>query len=234
MRSRSSRVPGLPIGVALAVVLAISAAPLQVNANLSVPTPLWFWDPDDNYAPGPEPKVDADGSYWSTSHLNRLNEVVAEWSGDTDFDIGTVGSGSQKAYVDGRLPPCSPDGFNPPGGTYLAVVCRAAELRSYPYQGGNYYRITDLDLYFNMENPDSPNWWVGATYPPESRLHFAGVLTHELGHWVRLLDIPDSSCTHTAAGFYTMCGTVLDPDQDTWRMTSLHSDDIASANYVYP
>lgn len=218
--------------------LALSIGTVPVRANLSVPAPLWFWDPDDNTVPGPEPKVDADGAYWSTSHLNRLNEVVAEWSGDTDFDIGIVASGNQKAYVDGRLPPfgCSEYGFDPPGPEiYFAVTCVAYEPRSFPYGGGPYYRILDLDLYFNMENPDSPNWWVGSTYPPDpNRLHFAGVLTHELGHFVLLDDIPDSSCTHTAAGFYTMCGTAIDWDQDTWRQTSLHSDDISSANFVYP
>ncbi len=224
----------LALVVAIAFVPSIGVVP--ATANHSVPVPLWFWDPDFNAVPGPEPKVDADGAYWSTSHLNRLNEVVAEWSGDTDFDIGTVSSGTQKAYVDGRLPPCSTFGFDPPGpGIALAVTCVPHELAYYPYGGGTFYRISDLDVYFNMENPDSPNWWVGATYPPDpDRLHFAGVLTNELGHFVFLNDIPDSDCTHTAAGFFTMCGAVLDGDLDTWRMTSLHSDDISSANAVYP
>ena len=201
-----------------------------------MPTPLYFWDPDDNAVAGPEPAVDADGGYWSASHLNRLNEAVAEWTNDTHFDITTVSSGDHKAYVDGRLAPClPPGGYNQPTGTILAIVCRTVQSRTYPGTSEVYYRIIDDDVYFNMENADSPNWWVGAAYPPDpGRLHFGGILTHELGHWIRLIDIPDSSCTHTAAGFYTMCGTVIDYDQDSWRMTSLHADDISSANYVYP
>ena len=225
---------GLAIGVVLALLLSAGVGP--VSANHSVPAPLYFWDPDDNAAPGPEPRVDADGGFWSASHLNRLNEAVAEWSSDTDFDVSTIASGSQKAYVDGRFAPCLPNGYNlPNGGVVLAVVCASYVPRTYPGTSFGYYKIVDLDLYFNMENPDSPDWWVGTTYPPDpDRIHFLGILTHELGHWVLLNDIPDSSCTHTAAGFYTMCGLVVDLDQDSWRMTSLHSDDISAANFVYP
>jgi len=137
---------------------------------------------------------------------------------------------------DGRVGPCTPGGsFNQPGGTILAQVCRSY-APVYFRDDIIRYRITDLDVYFNMENADSPNWWIGSTLTSDAgRLDFQGVMTHELGHWIRLIDLYDSaSCTRTSLDQMTMCGEVrADGRLDTWRYRSLHADDIASANDVY-
>lgn len=81
------------------------------------------------------------------------------------------------------------------------------------------YRITDLDVFFNMENPDSPNWWIGSTLTTDAnRIDFQGIMTHELGHWILLFDLRDPAgvpCTQTSTGFYTMCGLIRDRRLDS-------------------
>lgn len=204
-------------------------------ANHSIPQPLYFWDPNDNSIPGPDPDFDNEGPSWSQSHINRLNEAVAEWSSKTSYDPG-VADTSYNIFVDGREPPesCLPGNFNQPGGTVLAITCRDVQARVYPGTSIGYYRIIDDDIYFNMENPDSPNWWVGPGVAPDNnRIHFGGVLVHELGHTVRLIDLSGSTCVRTSSDWITMCGTVNDLRLDTWRYFSLHADDISAANAVY-
>jgi hypothetical protein len=87
-----------------------------------------------------------------------------------------------------------------------------------------------------MENPDSPDWWIGSTLTSDAfRLDFQGVMTHEIGHLIRLVDTNDSeSCTTTATDWHTMCGAMrADGRLDSWRYRSLHPHDITSANAVY-
>lgn len=228
-----SRLKGVVVLLTLTTLMGVPAVAL---AGHSVPSPKWFWDPNNDGVAGPEPLVTPAGGYWESVRLARLDAALAEWSTDTQFDPGRTTGGSQNAYVDGRVGPCTPGGsFNQPGGKIiLAQVCRSWA----PIMVGDdvvRYRITDLDVYFNMENPDSPNWWIGSTLTTDpGRLDFQGVMTHELGHWVRLVDLGDStSCTRTSDDFITMCGSVVDGRLDTWRYRSLHADDVSSANIVY-
>jgi len=222
--------------VGLSVIFVMVTAPAEMAANHSVPSPRYFWDPNNDGIAGPEPQVTPAGGYWESLRLARLDAALAEWSTDTQFDPSRASSGFQNAYVDGRAGPCLPNGtFNQPQGTVLAVVCRQ---QSPVYFGDDIirYKLTDLDVYFNMENADSPDWWIGSggTSDP-GRLDFQGVMTHELGHWIRLFDLTDTtSCTRTSLDMMTMCGVVRsDGRLDTWRYRSLHADDISSANVVY-
>jgi hypothetical protein len=201
---------------------------------------LHFWDPNNDSVPGPEPAVDPSGSLWSSLLLARLNDAVAEWSTDTTFDMTVVGTGEQDAYVDGRPPPCvDGPGYRHGGGFVIGVVCRQEDAKLYPGSQIGYYDIWDFDMYFfmNTDDPWEPDWWVGTTLTTDpERLHFQGNATHELGHWIRLIDQPRSACTYTSTGFFTMCGTFSDLVEarlGTWRQHTLHSDDIASANVIY-
>jgi hypothetical protein len=223
--------------LSLALVLVGLVAPGASVATHMVPTPLkYYWDPDNNGAPGPEPVLDPSGGFWESLRYARLDGALAEWRTETQFDPTRSTSSSVKVYVDGRLGPCISD-WTPSGGTIIAVVCRDQVAGINPSTGfQTYWKITDLDLFFNMEVADSPNWWIGSTLTTDpGRLDFQGVATHEIGHMIRLIDVYDStSCTRTAADQMTMCGEIrADGRLDTWRSRSLHTHDISSANAVY-
>lgn len=221
-------------------VLGLAATPTVVEADHSIPYPIYFWDPNDNGVPGPDPDFDPDGPYWSSSHLNRLNEAVAEWSNDTDYDPG-VADTTHDIFVDGREPPeaCMPGSWNQGGLIVLAKVCKAQQIRYHPAYDPYYYRLTDNDIYFNMEGSLSPDWWVGSGVPPDpNRFDFGGILTHELGHTVRLVDLSGSTCVLGSSSWFTMCiglgnGSVEARYVSYW-LRSLHADDKEGADYVYP
>jgi len=220
------------IGLILLVVLL--GVPTTVNAHHSAPNPPWFWDGNDDGVPSGEPDFDQQGPYWSSDHHARLLDALAEWSGKTDYDPGYVADGPHNIFVDGRLP--NPD--NHPGCLsswtgYLAITCKIYQTRFIP-PAYTYYRLVDQDIFFNMERAGAPNWWVGSGQPPDAdRYHFGGILTHELGHTVRLIHVPndETNCPHTSSGMITMC-PYFDDIGSYWART-LHSDDIASANDVY-
>lgn len=196
---------------------------------------MHFYDANDNGVPGPDPDFDHEGPYWSSSHINRLNEATGEWSTDTDWDPG-VADTSQNIFVDGRLPPswcASLVSWIINGGTILAITCnRLSERSNSTY--GQYWRIYDSDIYFNMEVSESPDWWVGSSLPPDqSRYDFRGILTHELGHSAGLEDLYSSTaCTYTSADFWTMCGVFSDRNDSYWAR-SLATDDKQGGNYGY-
>lgn len=224
--------------VSLVVLLVGLGEPSRGLAAHSAPAPLHFWDPNNDSVPGPEPAVDPSGSLWTSLELARLSDAVAAWTSNTTYDMTVVGTGEQDAYVDGREPACNPGfGYFSPGGQkYLALVCRKEDAKLYPGSSIGYYDIWDFDLYFHMNtgNPEEPDWWVGTTLSSEDRLHFQGIAMHELGHWIRLIDQPQGACTYTPTGFYTMCGTLTNGGRlDSWRQSTLHADDIASANVIY-
>lgn len=113
----------------------------------------------------PDPDFDTEGPYWDSSHLARLNEAVAEWSTDTDYDPG-VADGPYNIAVDGRVPSSTlHPGCLSSWGLVLAITCKEVQAR-YDSEIGAYYRIVDNDIFFNMERSGAPNWWVGSTMPP--------------------------------------------------------------------
>lgn len=71
-----SRIRRLVIAVVAVGVLATAPT---ASAHHSVPSPKWFWDPDNNGVPGPEPKVTPAGGFWESVRLARLDAALAEW-----------------------------------------------------------------------------------------------------------------------------------------------------------
>jgi len=225
----------LIVAVLAVAVFGFTAGPAQANL-LSVPNPLWFWDGNDDGVPSGPPDFDSKGPYWSASHLNRLNEATAEWRTKTSFNPGVADGTGHNIYVDGRLPPtdCSFPGWVQGGGLVLAVTCKHYQERTFPAR--HWYRLIDDDIFFNMEVSTSPDWWVGAAKPAETtRFDFGGVLTHELGHTVRLVHVydPADNCVEGASTWITMCPYTPADNNDTYWSRSLHADDISGANYVY-
>ena len=143
-----------------------------------------------------------------------------------------TGTSGQPVYLD-RFGPCLPNGNwdGPvPGSVALAVVCRT-HVWNPEFE---YYQLKTTPTYFNHQmNLYGLSWWVGAGQPPANQplsIHFGGTLVHELGHWVRLIDL------NCPAG-QTMCnsaGSGADsPAKDTTDQFSLEAQDIADANSVY-
>lgn len=63
-------------------------------------------------------------------------------------------------------------------------------------------------------------------------------MTHELGHWVFLLDVYGSGTSGCNYGtsMYTMCGEPQSSstiDDDTWRLRGLTTHDITATNANY-
>lgn len=209
------------------VVLGLSpSASLGYHSQNS---PLAFYDANDNGVPGPDPDFDPDGPYWSTSHLNRLDEAVTSWSGNTYWDPSVNTSTSQNVFVDGRVPYCT----NAWTSNDLAITCWRINVRTGHPTWGTYWQFWDADIYMHMEIPSAPDLWVGASVPPQTdRYDFGGVLTHELGHTAGL-DHYTATCVATASAWVTMCPAAINNLQSYW-MRSLHADDKDSVNNVYP
>lgn len=125
-------------------------------------------------------------------------------------------------YVDGRQPACAT--FS---SLILAVTCRTVQ------DAGAFWRITDMDTYFNTTSSGHPNWSLADTNPQDPALaDFEGVLTHELGHWLRLLDLDPAEC-NLGVSMYTMCGDPGNLYPGTYRYRGLQQDDVDAANLVY-
>lgn len=118
-----------------------------------LPSPPWFWDSNNNGgADDTQASVDADGSGWTQTKLDRLNEAVAEWSSSTDFDpYREYASGPNKVFVDGSQDP------NCPLGDALAVTCTYYIPRT--NAAGSYRDIESANTRLNLST-GSYTWWV--------------------------------------------------------------------------
>jgi hypothetical protein len=89
-----------------------------------------------------------------------------------------------------------------------------------------YYDISDSDIGIHTSAANWETNWAQA--PAAGWTSLRGVLTHEIGHGVFLVDLNCSSPD-------TMCGQMSDGSGagSAWEKASLTSDDIWSANYVY-
>jgi hypothetical protein len=96
----------------------------------------------------------------------------------------------------------------------------------------SHFRITAADVFFNP-NSDTP-YSFDPTGVPAGHRDFQGVATHEIGHWLRLVDVQgsDPGCIHNNQRD-TMCGTFYS-EADSFFARTLTADDISSANTVYP
>jgi hypothetical protein len=119
-------------------------------------------------------------------------------------------------------PPASVPDWTPGGFIILAAVCRVHQWDGI----GEWWRITATPTYFNHQLIFSGlTWETSANAPGPNEIHFGGTLVHELGHWIRLVDL---DC---AAGA-TMCNASMS-EQDTFDQFSLTQDDIDGANFNY-
>jgi len=206
------------------------AGPVRANHMLS--NPPMIWDADNNgIADTTGPKIDADGGGWNQTKLDRLNEATDEWNTDTQFNpTREFGTGPNKVYIDGTF-----DGAcgTPPSGA-LAVTC--VHYTNKTTQGGFTYRdISQAITGFAILG--SPFfWWYGLAHSgDENSVDFGGVITHEIGHWVHLIDVYGSGCNY-GTSMYTMCGAPQNGstiDDDTWRQRGLTTHDITAANTLY-
>jgi hypothetical protein len=95
---------------------------------------------------------------------------------------------------------------------------------------GSYFDMEDTDVFVNINNYP---YNVSATCTGSqcsTTWSFRGILTHEIGHGIRLIDLYDPDCS-SGSQVYTMCGGVT--INESWFLDDLTTDDINSANDVY-
>ena len=195
-----------------------------------VPPIPTYWDSNNNGIPDPAVGVDADGGNWTQPKLDRLTEATDEWDGDTDWaPFRVFTSGPNKVYIDGYEDPACPR---------LGAIGRACpHTVNRETQGGVAYKDIEWATITFTPTPSAPfTWWFGSAHTgAEYALDFGGVITHEMGHWVRLQDVSGTGCNY-GTGMYTMCGqpqTAETADDDTWRLRGLTTHDISATNGVY-
>jgi hypothetical protein len=218
------------VRVAVALCVAILASPVVVDAPVrathSVPSPLWWWDNDNDGIRDVEEgqrSFQKVGTGWTLAKENHAYEAAWAWRGSTTWQP-TVTSATQVATI--RVDGVHPCGSWQPGD--LAVTCRLATPK-YDRFGERYYDIYDADIGFNL---GGISWNYESGQPGPGQFDFRGVLTHELGHAVRLRDLYGSACGADPTDPHTMCGEVP-PGITTYNQRSLTSDDIDAANFVY-
>lgn len=204
---------GVLAGLQAGLVAALILFPPQASANHSVPNPKYFWDcnldglPDESCV-----RITMAGNGWDAARQARFTSAVNEWSGRTDFDP-YLGSGNLRdAFVDRA----GCQAFN---GAY-AITCRLTQWT------GTFYRMADADVYFNTNGFQ----WNTAVAADLTKADFQGVAVHELGHFVRLIDLAAANCGPDLDP-YTMCGAA--DKADTFRIRDLETDDINGTNSVY-
>ncbi len=199
-----------------------------------MPTPPAYWDLGNDGDPdATAATIDADGSGWTTTKLDRLNGAVDEWYSETQWKPSRVVSGYSKVFLDGTL---DPDCAYP--AQYWAVTCVHFTRRgsgSAAYDDISRAHVTfataaDMSWY-------GFEWWYGSTHDvPSNGIDFQGVATHELGHYGALLNDLDPPDCNYGTGMYTMCGftgSIYGDRDDSWRYRTLTSTDIAAMNLVY-
>lgn len=200
-----------------------------VDASHTVPAPRSWWDLKDNLNAD---TTDGDigyarvGSEWTVEKITDLDCITSSWRGLTHWDVfnATDHGGTARASI--RVDGVSPCGAW--GATDAAATCIVKTARK---DGTivDFYDISDIDTGINSDNMnynfgfddpiDTPQW---------KEYDFRGVGVHELGHGIFLLDA--TSCQNPVI---SMCGNV-DAGIPSRDLRSLQSDDIVSANNVYP
>ena len=98
--------------------------------------------------------------------------------------------------------------------------------------GAPYDDVQDTDIIFHTAGTGHPTFTYSAAGSAEDDVwDFQGVLTHEVGHSISLIDIPQGSCA-SGGTLETMCGYVYAGWQTTQQRT-LVPDDVTSANGIY-
>lgn len=231
------RAAGRGFGFLLAVIAL--AWPGGAFANHSLPAaqgliPIW-WDKDDDQVVD---ATDGDigycstGTGWTQTAKDRLSEATAAWRNSSDWDP-TIGSSQCGHYVhkDGSVP-------NPPGDTWaemdppnpLAVTQTTCTVRN-PGTPQAFCDIGDVNVWVNWNNHDFSLSQNCTGIQCSTLFSLRGVLTHEIGHGIFLLDLYGTADCDTGSQTHTMCGAVS--EAQSWFQDDLTSDDISSANAVY-
>lgn len=212
------------------LLLVVVAQTSTVFANHSVSSPREFWDGNGNGRPDADwVRFRVGGNGWYQEARDRVTNAVANWRNNTLYDINLENVQNNYIILYSATTRCATW-----SSAIFAVTCKS---RLGPYSGpeGTYYKLTDLDIYFNT------GYYTFTTGSAADYRYwdFYGILMHELGHTIRLTDVDDAVCTtqdsngyYPAAAAPTMCYTPVNT-QGSFRMRSLQADDIASANSVY-
>lgn len=203
--------------VALSVILAGSA-----NANHSVPNPRHFYDEDNDgiaEASDSDPAFQKLGNGWDIPKEQRYKESLDAWRLNTDFNPTLAVAAVNGLYVDGRNPVNCTTMTWAQLGNPAGVTCQNEDFIV------NHFDIIQSWVYLNT---GIGVWWTGVSNAPAGQVDLRGVMTHELGHTVLLLDLYGGGNCPPGP---TMCGSVT-VDQ-TSALRSLASDDIGAANLVY-
>ncbi|MEA2622736.1 MAG: Matrixin [Chloroflexota bacterium] len=223
------------LGACLLAVVAVVSSGSPAAAHLSVPGgDPWYWDTNNDGGPDPVVHFNPAGLNWGgalgTALKDRYSAASGTWVGGTDWnpvadrDVRAAGCFADAAchgvYFDGT----DPSSKLVPG---IAAYNRISWTRKKDPGDNTWYRdISDSDITFNVFDYD---WWVGAGAPAANTADFQGILTHEMGHSIYLIDL---TVCDPAPNKETMCGK-LTSTQETFEARTLTADDKASANQVY-
>jgi hypothetical protein len=222
-----SRLGGLLViaglSILLVVGLVIGPSPLA-SAMSDPPYPPDFWDADeDGWADDSEVIVRPAGPDWTDKKRGSLERAVDQWRSNTQYDpTYAEGTGPVGVYLDGRdLQGCL-GGLEPED---LAFTCTRMFHRVLPNRV--YDDIFDSDI---TVNPSHPFAWgdVGYGSAPD-KFSFQGVLTHEVGHTVRLTE-ERGDCS-AGADRPTMCPNAN--HEQSYQFRTIENVDIASADTWY-
>jgi hypothetical protein len=110
-------------------------------------------------------------------------------------------------------------------GNHIGATCKRGTPIS---EGGtiSFYDIFDMDIGINSEDH---NWNWGSGNPGFNQKDFRGILTHELGHTARLLDVYFPNCGNP---IITMCGE--GSLSDTKQLRTLETHDINDGEHSLP
>lgn len=212
------------------LVLLLVAQTSLAEGNHSVPSPRYFWDSNGNGRPDADwVRFRVGGNGWYDEARQRVGNAIDNWRNNTLYDIQSANVQNNYIILYSTTTRCTA------WSSYLlAVTCRS-NLGPYSGPEGTYYKLTDTDIYFNTSYH---TFWTGP-YANYNYWDFYGILMHELGHTVRLIDLGDAFCTSTDSyGFYpafqayTMCSTPVN-NEGSYRQRSLEDDDKNAANSVY-
>lgn len=223
---KSASIAAVGRAAIMGVLLGLMATQ-PVLAGHILPDPRWWWDLNDNRLPNAADSIigfGASGVNWTAEKHNDVVSATANWSTVTDFNpfdaSGGVGVIRGSIRVDTTEPWCE-DNY------VLGIVGVTCQHATPIREGGtiSFYDILDVDIGVNTEDYQ---WNYGADDPSSSQYDFRGILTHELGHTVRLIDTDQCGMPQI-----TMCGGgpagILSA-----RLRSLEDHDINAANQVYP
>lgn len=214
-------------------------------ATLSVPTPHYCWDVGNNGSPDADAytiRTAGNDTYWTTGRQDRIVAAITEWDDDTpwnpNYDLSAGPADCLASltchglWIDGSQPPAACGGAFVIG--ELARNCRKSDDRV-DAEGTPYTDIKDNDIYFFTSGSGHPTWTYSSTGSIDDDVYdFQGILTHEIGHSIRLYDLGVMGRPACAPGgtLETMCGVIPTGWQSTQQRT-LVADDKTSADVVY-